>query len=866
MRTHSVACGLLGMMLTCPGFAQESAPAARLHDFSIPAKQLGEALNELAAQTGLQILIFSKLVEGVQSNELKGTFTTDEALQKVLANSGLTFTFVNPRTVAINLAASAAPQANPSGSPTPISNRSDLSGSDAKAKATDGGMKMQNRGFLARLFGAFALCSSATHSGTACAQDTASANVPIEEVVVTAQKRSERLLDVPMSVATISGEQLSSAGITSTLELQQMTPGIVTTNNGLGFAPAIRGVSSAGTTPGDETNVAVYLDDVYVGAPIAGFFDLQDIERVEVLKGPQGTLFGRNATGGAIRIVTRAPSFTPSLRVSADYGFEFEEMKLGAHVTGPITESIAASLSGSYRKGDGYIDGIGPNVGRKYGDPDNYVYRGKVLFKPSESFQATLAADTWQSQNNMVFVAVPPDGVNPFPVPGSIATTPFHYAGSTQPRALVKGDSASLDATWEVADWLTVRSISGYREVEGEYQADADRTNLAGGALALAQNQENFSQEFNLSGPGDQAITWLLGAYYYNSTGENPHYTFYVGADAPNGVPGTNFTNKVQTESYAGFGDVTWNATSQLHLTAGARYSTEKKEYHFQNTLPAAAPRNDEKTWDSPTYRGVIRYDFAPDVNVYASWSNGFKSGVYNAYSPLGIPVNPEKIDAIEIGAKARIAGITLTAAAYDYDYQDLQVQAHANIAGILVTTLTNAASATIRGLEFTADGALTEKLSFDFGVNWMPTAKYEDYTTASIVVPIAGSTGPIFGQVVVPYNASGSRVIKAPEWTTNLRLTYATPFLGGEFVGSFSDTYNPGFYWQAGNFTKEGSYNVANIRLAWTDAQNRFTYSLWSTNLTDERYSTFTTPNVRGDSNGYPQGREIGVGVAVGF
>jgi iron complex outermembrane recepter protein len=117
-----------------------------------------------------------------------------------------------------------------------------------------------------------------------------------------------------------------------------------------------------------------------------------------------------------------------------------------------------------------------------------------------------------------------------------------------------------------------------------------------------------------------------------------------------------------------------------------------------------------------------------------------------------------------------------------------------------------------------------------------------------------------------VPYNASGSRVIKAPEWTTNLRLTYATPFLGGEFVGSFSDTYNPGFYWQAGNFTKEGSYNVANIRLAWTDAQDRFTYSLWSTNLTDERYSTFTTPNVRGDSNGYPQGREIGVGVAVGF
>lgn len=120
----------------------------------------------------------------------------------------------------------------------------------------------------------------------------------------------------------------------------------------------------------------------------------------------------------------------------------------------------------------------------------------------------------------------------------------------------------------------------------------------------------------------------------------------------------------MKTESYAGFGDLTWNATSQLHVTVGARYSSETKDYYFQQLIPAgSAPRTDDHTWDSPTYRGVIRYDFAPDANVYASWSNGFKSGVYNAYSPLGIPVNPEKIDAIEIGAKARVAGITLTAA-----------------------------------------------------------------------------------------------------------------------------------------------------------------------------------------------------------
>jgi iron complex outermembrane receptor protein len=880
MRHHSISWGLLSVVLACPAVAQQAAPAVSVYHFSIPAEPLGDALSQLAQQTGLQVMIASKLTDGVKSHELNGTFSAEEALQKLLANTGLQFQFVNPRTVAINPAANTtkAPPATSVDTQGSTTVQGSFNEPAIKDNSNDGEMKMQNqnRGVLARLLGLFAVCSTATYTGTACAQAAdASDSVALEEVVVTAQKRTERLLDVPMSVAAISGEALSSSGIGSTLELQQITPGLVTTNNGLGFAPAIRGVSSAGTTPGDETNVAIYLDDVYVGAPIAGFFDLQDIERVEVLKGPQGTLFGRNATGGAIRIVTRAPSFTPHANVSADYGFNFKEWKLGGYVTGPFTDTLAGSLSASYRKGEGFVDGSGPNVGRHYGDPDNYVYRGKVLFKPSEIFQVTLAADTWQSQNNNVFVATPPDGVNPFPLPGSIATTPYHYAGSTQPKALVKGDSISVDAKLEATDWLSIRSITGYRDVDGKYQADADRTNLApvgGGALALQQKQNNVSQEFNFSGPANQTLTWLLGAYYYHSVGKNPYYTFYSAADAPDGTPFSNFTNKVKTDSYAGFGDLTWNATSQLHVTAGARYSTETKDFFFQNMLPTpAAPVVNKKTWNSPTYRGVIRYDFAKDANVYASWSNGFKSGVYNAYSPLGIPVNPEKIKAIEVGAKARVAGITLTAAAYDYDYTDLQVQAHTNVNGFLVTTLTNAAAATLRGFEVTANGSVTDHLAFDVGANWMPTAKYKDYTKASVLIPCSPTTlpscsSPIIGVTVVPYDASGSRIIKAPKWTANARLTYTTEMFGGQFAGSLSDNYNPGFYWQAGNLTWEPAYNVANLRLAWTDTNERFTYSVWSTNLTDVLYSTFTTPNARGDSNGYAQGRQIGVGIAANF
>ncbi len=692
---------------------------------------------------------------------------------------------------------------------------------------------------------------------------------PLEEIIVTAQKREERLLEVPMTVAAISGAELTEGAVVSTLDLAQVTPGIVMTNNGLAFSPSVRGVSSSGSTPGDETNTSIYLDDVYIGSPLASYFDLADIERIEVLKGPQGTLFGRNATGGAIRIVTRSPSFTPQASLSTDYGFDFNETKIDAYLTGPFSDKVAGSLTGSYRKGDGYIDGIGPNEGRHYADPDNYVVRGKMLFRPSESFQATVSADTWQTQNNVNFAISAPKGVNPNPIPGVVSSQPYEFAGSTQPLADVSGWNVSLDASWEPTDSLTVRSITAYRDFEGDYKSDLDRSSQSGTALGLGQWQENFSQEFNFSSPGDQAFSWLAGLYYYKSDAGNPYWTIFLG-DAPTGTKLTDFTSEVNTESYAGYGDATWNATDKLHLTLGARYTSETKEYHYRDTIRPAplALRDvrDEKTWDSPTYRAVARYDFTDDANVYVSFSNGFKSGVYNAYSALGIPVNPEEIDAVEIGTKARVGGINLAAAAYAYKYDDLQVQSHMTLNGVIVQTLANAANAKMLGVEFTADGRLTERLSFNAGVNLLPTAEYEDFTTASVVIPCPTCTAPIIGQAVSPYDASGSRLIKAPEWTANLRLTYTAPLMGGEFMGTISDAYNPGFYWQAGDLTKEPSYNLANVRMSWTDGQDRMTYSLWCTNLTDEYYSFYTVPNVRGNTVSANQPRQVGVGVAVRF
>src|SRR5690606_1552840 len=272
------------------------------------------------------------------------------------------------------------------------------------------------------------------------------------------------------------------------------------------------------------------------------------------------------------------------------------------------------------------------------------------------------------------------------------------------------------------------------------------------------------------------------------------------------------------------------------------------------------------KSWSSPTYRAVARYDLSRDANVYVSVSNGFKSGVFDAYSANPVPVDPEKVNAIEIGTKARVNDITLAAAAYAYDYTDIQVASFATVGGAIVQSLSNAAEATMRGLEFSAEGPVSDHLSFSAGLNWLPTARFDTFETASVTVPIPGASAPPFGQVVAPYDVSGSRVPRTPDWTVNLRLTYAAPLWNGDFSGTVSAFYSPGFYWQPGNLTEEEAYDIVNFRLAWTDAAGRFTYSVWGTDITDSAYSFFTAPNALGDSISIAQGRQLGVGFAMRF
>ena len=685
------------------------------------------------------------------------------------------------------------------------------------------------------------------------------------EIVVTAQKRSERLLDVPMSVTATSGTTLTEARITSTGSLQQVSPGLVTVSNGFAFTPAIRGISSSGTSPGDENNVSLYLDDVYLGASLAGLFDLKDIERVEVLKGPQGTLFGRNATGGAIRIVTKAPSFTPAVDVSADYGFDFKQITLGGYTTGPITDSVAASLNLFYNNGGSYYRGVGPNVGKRYGADQSFTSRGKLLFKPTSDFNVTVAADYSNRSDNTVFLASPRGGRNVNQTnPAYVAPKPYEYAGSTQPIIKIKGYGASVDANWTPGNYLSVRSITAYRAAKGLFQFDSDRSNISVSSSALKQNQYTISQELNLSSPSTDSLTWIAGLYYYHSIALNPYFRSYSG-DAPTGTVIADFRTRVGTESYAGFGEVTWNATDRLHLTGGGRYNYEKKAFTFNDIVRAAGLRSADvsKAYSSFTYRAVARYDFTHNWNIYFSASDGFKSGVFNAYALPAIPVKPEQISALEIGTKGRIAGITLTAAAFRYNYDNIQVQGQTINNGVFVITLNNAAKAVIKGFEATASGDLGRNFSFDLGLSALPTANYKDFARAQVFIPNPATGG---ATNTVPYDASGSRIIRSPKWQFNARLAYHDVIADGKLLVSANYSYNDGFYWQPGNFSPEGSYSVLNMRASWTDPNGRITYSIWVDNLTNSQYSVYTANNAVSINDTLAKPRQVGVGIAFKF
>ena len=310
-------------------------------------------------------------------------------------------------------------------------------------------------------------------SQLACAQTAPAASATVDpaadaaggDIIVTAQRRDQRLADVPISITAIGAQTLTATGVTSTIGLTRLTPGLLAVDQGFNFVAAIRGISSSGNVAGDESNVALYVDGVYVATPTAGLFSLNNIDRIEVLKGPQGTLFGRNATGGAIRVITRQPTQQTTFDASAEYSPSYNGKRLQAYVSGGLTSTIAADLALYYYSDTGFIDNVNPTattgeLGRSY----SLSLRSKVVWSPTDTLDFTLSGNHSFSRNS-VNLSSRPEYLAVAPIVGFSELAPYQTSRSFAPNTASTISGVSLTAAWQVAPSLHLNSITAYNNV-----------------------------------------------------------------------------------------------------------------------------------------------------------------------------------------------------------------------------------------------------------------------------------------------------------------------------------------------------------------------------------------------------------------
>jgi len=460
------------------------------------------------------------------------------------------------------------------------------------------------------------------------------------EIIVTAQKRSERLTDVPISITAISGESLARSGINDLTQLGQSTPGLNVANNGIATQPTIRGVGSTGSALGESANVATYVDGVYIANQAGMQFEFADIDRVEVLKGPQGTLFGRNATGGAIQLITRKPESGFGGFINASYG-RFNDRSIKAYVSGGSDE-LSASITGLYKKNDGYSYDV--NLNRRTGFVERYATRAKVRFVPTENLELTLTGDYSYNHQNDFYAFTVINGnatgyvTNPTLPRGS---GPYQTSLSFLPFDTTKQGGVSFKAALDAGP-IEITSITAARWYDDHLKSDSDAT----AAALLTTEQFNpgrtISQEVNFASKNTGQFNWIAGIFYFNSLAKLDSLL----------INGSLFnTSHLNTNAYAAFGEATYDLTDELTIVGGLRYSIETQNIDTRNG--SGARQIEQATFRSATPRITLRYKPSQQTSLYASFSQGFKSGTFNATSVGASPVRPERIDAYEVGFKS---------------------------------------------------------------------------------------------------------------------------------------------------------------------------------------------------------------------
>jgi iron complex outermembrane receptor protein len=708
---------------------------------------------------------------------------------------------------------------------------------------------------LALSVAATALLAGAAHAQTApAAAPQAAEESPTQDIVVTAQRRSERLVDVPISIVSVSEAQLANSGTNSLYNLTQNAPGLRLDSSGPYVTPTIRGVGATLSGPGLNSNVAIYMDGFYIPNQLGSDFQLLSISNVQVLKGPQGTLFGRNSTGGAILVTTKDPTFDTHATVKASYG-SFNRLNGSFYASTGLSDKIAVNLTGFYEQGDGYVRNV--NTGHKDAAFDKWSLRGKVLFQPSDAVKLVASYGHSEADDPSAYVTSSYDGLSAGnKIPGNaVADGRRVTSNGIEAAHDFNGDVASLTADVDLGT-MAFKSYTQYRDEKTHELADYDGTAANIFTPEWRVRDRTFTQEFNLSSTGDQKLSWVLGLYYYRN--KNQYNDFQLLTPAPLVIFDSNITN----EAYAAFGDLTWNFADNFYLTGGLRYGIDKVKGSYDNFVGAGSD-GAKTTFHNLSPRAILRYEIDRSTNVYASYNRGYKAGFLPISSFATSPkIKPEKIDAFEAGFKTAKGPFRFESSAFYYNYKDLQVAAYIGVTSIF----RNAATSRIWGF----DSSLTAQLTDNFDVSISGTythAKYRDFQGAVAYAQDNDPTSPTFSLFnTFSTDASSNIMPRAPKFMGNLNLHYGIDLGAGKLDLNANGYYTTRFYYDAPHQFSQGAYGIVNLRATYTTPDERWAFSVYGTNVTDTKYRNQVLPGTYAIQQTYGEPAAIGASLTFNY
>jgi len=694
-----------------------------------------------------------------------------------------------------------------------------------------------------------------------------------DEIIITAQRRPERSQDVPISLTVKTGEDLDRMQVTDMAGLAKVVPSLVMTRTSVFTQPFLRGVGKRSNL-GVENSVATYLDGVYLASPISALLDLRGVERVEVLNGPQGTLFGRNATGGVIHVITRDPSPEPSGEFALEAG-TYGHFRGDAYFTAG-GDRIAGDLAMSVSRNAGY--GTNIHTGKtEQGEVDHsLVARSKWIWRVTPSLKLTFAGDYQDIRQD--FSLLPAPG---FPAVGQPQSKRFHDTDQDTPNpSHFRYGGTSVKADAEIGS-LKFMSLSALRRMNARWSLDLDTGPLPLFSATPSVAQDQFSQEFQLQSNDASRVRWIAGLYYIRIEEQyDPTISNYGGSFSAllgGRLRQTLFASGIAS-SYAAYGQGTVPIAAATELTLGLRYTIEHRSVEangerlfgtapFVRPIPGVPllseqPLRNSDTFRELTWRASLDRHFSDELMGYLVASRGCQSGGWNLQTPQNPAFGPERLDDFEAGLKFadRSRRFRADANVFHYAYSDLQVSALTPVG----QATTNAASARINGLELQLDAQLDRKTDITFGAQLLH-ARFNSFPNATCT-----NFSPVVGLPYLPItcDVSHNRLPFSPKFKFDLGGTHQVSLgRSGTLLFSGNLAFNSGYFAEPDNVVRQDAFTTVDISAEWRPGLRRPWIRLWMLNLTDAHYyNALATVQTAGVLQNPAAPRRFGASIGYAF